>query len=104
MTIAHYPYFPLRPDTLATLGKVTFKISQQLFQYSILQASHDLYKVCADRNAMEEEIKVVVLWRSHHSVAIIIAMREDLVLLLGPFPDIKFLYVFPLNKSAYEYS
>jgi hypothetical protein len=61
MNIAHYPYFPLRSGTVAKLGKVTFKISQQLFQCFILQAKHDLYKVCADRNAVEEEIKVDVL-------------------------------------------
>ena len=34
--------FPLWSDTVATPGMVTFKISQQLFQCSILQARHDL--------------------------------------------------------------
>ena len=67
-------------------GTVTFKIFQQLFQYSILQARYDLYKMCADRNAKERGIKVNVLRRSHHSLAIIIAMRENLVLFLGPIP------------------
>jgi hypothetical protein len=92
--------FPLRSDTLATPAKVTRNISQQLFQCSILQARHDLYKVCADRNANDKEIKVDVLRRSHHSLAIIIAMTETLVSFPGPFPGIKFLYAFPLNKST----
>ena len=55
----------------------------------------------ADRDATEKESKVDVLRRSHHSAAIIIAMRENLVSFPGPFPGIKFLYALPLNKSAY---
>jgi hypothetical protein len=60
--------------------------------------------MCADRNATERGIKVNVLRRSHHSLAIIIAMRENLVSFPGPLPGTKFLYAFPLNKSAQEYS
>jgi hypothetical protein len=81
---------PLRPETLVTPGKVTFKITQQLFTCSILQAMYDLNKVWADRKTMDEEIKADVIGRLYHSITIVSAMRENLVLFPEPFPGIKY--------------